>query len=57
MTQWNGYRTWTYSPLEGAMADPMAEEVLQEIETYFSRFQKTVAQNIETRPIMDLRMV
>ena len=57
MTQCNGYRTWTYSPLEGAMADPMAEEVLQEIETYFSRFQKTVAQNIETRPIMDLRMV
>ena len=32
----------------------MAEAVLQEVETYISRLQNTVAQFIKIRPIMDL---
>ena len=32
----------------------MAEVGLQEVETYVSRHQNTVAQYIVTRPIMDL---
>ena len=39
-----------YLPLE----DAMAEAVLQEVETYVSRRQNTVAQFIVTRPIMHL---
>ena len=39
-----------YPPLE----DAMAEAGLQELETYVSCFQNTVAQYIVTRPIMDL---
>ena len=39
-----------YPPLE----DAMAEAGLQEVETYVSRRQNTVAQFIATRPIMDL---
>ena len=32
----------------------MAEAVFQEVETYVSHLQNTVAQFIATRPIMDL---
>ena len=35
----------------------MAEVELQEVETYVSRRQITVAQYIETRPIMELCLV
>ena len=41
---------WVYSPLK----DAMAESGSQEVETYVSRRQNTVAQYIATRPIMDL---
>ena len=41
-----------YTPLE----DAMAEAVLQEVHTYVSRLQNTVAYVIATRPIMDLCM-
>ena len=41
---------WIYLPLEEAME----ESGLQEVETYVSRFQNTVSQFIDTRPIMDL---
>ena len=41
---------WVYPPLD----DAMAEVELQEVETYVSRRQNTVAQFIATRPIMDL---
>ena len=34
----------------------MAEAGLNEVETYISRRQNTVAQYIATRPIMDLRL-
>ena len=39
------------------MEDEMTEAVVQEVETYVSRLQNTVAQCITTRPIMDLCMV
>ena len=41
---------WVYPPTE----DAMAEAGLQELETYVSRHQNTVAQYIATRPIMIL---
>ena len=41
---------WIYPPPE----DAMAEEGLQEVETYVSSRQNTVAQLIATRPIIDL---
>ena len=41
---------WEYTPLEEAMA----EAGLQEVDTYVSRHQNTVAKFIATRPIMDL---
>ena len=41
---------WVYSPLPEAMA----EARLQELETYIFRLQNTVAQFIDTRPIMEL---
>ena len=44
------YGCWFYPPLE----DAMAEAGLQEMETYVSGLQNTVAQYIATRPIMDL---
>ena len=44
---------WVYPPLE----DAKAEAGLQEVETYISRRQNTVAQYIATRPIMDLCLV
>ena len=44
---------WFYPPLE----DAMAGTGLQEVETYVSRCQNTVAQYIETRHIMDLCLV
>ena len=43
-------RGWFYAPLE----DAVAEAGLQEVETYFSCRQNTVAQYIATRPIIDL---
>ena len=43
-------RGWFYAPLE----DAVAEAGLQEVETYFSCRQNTVAKYIATRPIMDL---
>ena len=43
---------WIYPPLEYAMA----EAVFQEVDTYVSCRQNTVAQYIATRPIMDLCM-
>ena len=43
-------RGWFYPPLE----DVMTEAGLQEVETYVSRRQNTVAQYISTRPITDL---
>ena len=43
-------RGWVYPLLE----DAMVEEGLQEVETYVSQLQSTVAQYIATRPIMDL---
>ena len=48
---WQGRdRVWVYLPLD----DVMAEVELQEVETYVSRRQNTVAQFIASRPIMDL---
>ena len=44
---------WLYPPLE----DVMADAGLQEVETYVSHHQNTVAQYIATRPIMDLCLV
>ena len=44
---------WFYPPTE----DAMAEAGLQEVETYVSCRQNTVAQYIATRPITDLCMV
>ena len=44
---------WVYPPLE----DVMVEAGLQEVETYVSHHQNTVAQYIATRPIMDLCLV
>ena len=41
---------WIYPPLE----DAMAEAGLQEVDTYVSRCQNTVAQFIATRPIRNL---
>ena len=41
---------WVYPPLK----DAMAEAVLQEVETYVSCCQNTVAQYISTSPTMDL---
>ena len=41
---------WVYLPLEEAMA----EAGLQEVDTYISRHQNTMAQYIASRPIMDL---
>ena len=41
---------WAYPPVE----DLMLEAGLQEVETYVSRRQNTVAQFIVTRLIMDL---
>ena len=46
------YRVWVYPPLE----DAMAKAGFQEVETYFSRLQNTVAQYITTRAIMDMCM-
>ena len=46
------YGVCVYPPLE----DAMAEVGLQEVETYVSRFQNTVAQYFVTMPIMDLCM-
>ena len=45
---WGG--GWFYPPLE----DAMAEECLEEVETYVSFRQNIVAQYIVTRPIMFL---
>ena len=42
--------TWEFSPL----GDAMRAAGLEEIETYVSRRQSTVAQYIATRPIIDL---
>ena len=47
------YGGWVYLILE----DAMAEAGLQEVETYVSRRQNTVAQYIVNRPIMDLCLV
>ena len=48
---WKGrYGGWFYQTLE----DAMAEVGLQDMETYVSGSQNTVAQYIATRPIMDL---
>ena len=44
------YRGWVYPPLE----DAITEVGLQEVDTYVSCLQNTVAQYIATRPIMDL---
>ena len=44
---------WAYPPVE----DLMLEAGLQEVETYVSRRQNTVAQFIVTRLIMDLCLV
>ena len=44
------YGGWVYPLLE----DVMAEVGLQEVETYVSRRQNTVAKYIATRPIIDL---
>ena len=44
---------WFYPLLEYVMA----EAGLQEVDTYFSHHQNTVAQYIATRPIMDLCLV
>ena len=44
------YGGWVYLPLE----DVMAEAGFQEMETYLSVGQNTVAQYIATIPIMDL---
>ena len=44
------YGLWVYTAPE----DTMAEAVFQEVETYVSHLQNTVAQFIATRPIMDL---
>ena len=41
---------WIYPPME----DDMTDTVLQEVETYVSCRQNTVARFIATRPIMDL---
>ena len=43
---------WLYRPL----AEEIVEQGLQEVETYVSRLQNTVAQYIATGPIMDLCM-
>ena len=43
---------WVYPPL----VDAMAEAGLQEVETYVSRRQNTMAQYIVTRPIMELHL-
>ena len=51
---WRGwYSGWMYPPLESTMA----ETLLLEVETYFSRLQTTVAQFIVTRTIMYLCLV
>ena len=48
---WKGRdRGWVYSPLD----DAVAEAGLQKVESYVSRRQKTVAQYIVNRPIVDL---
>ena len=48
---WRGRdEVWLYRPLE----DAMVEAELQEVDTYVSRHQNTVAQNIATKPIMNL---
>ena len=52
MSQINRYGTWTYPPL----GEATEEAGLQEIETYATYRQNTVAQYIATRPIMDLCM-
>ena len=44
---------WVYPPME----DVMAESGFQDVETYVSHRQNTVAQYIAARPIMDLCMV
>ena len=48
---WKGRDVGFYYPL---LEDAMVEAGLQEVETYVSRRQNTVAQYIITRPIMDL---
>ena len=48
---WKGrHKGWVYLPLE----DTMVEAGLQEVKTYVSCLQNTMAQYIVTRPIMDL---
>ena len=47
------YSLWVYPSIE----DVLVEAVLQEVETYVSLQQNTVAQFISTRPIMDLFLV
>ena len=42
--------TWTYPSLE----ELMAEEVVQEVDTYTTRLHNTVMQFIAKKPILDL---
>ena len=50
MPQQNGDRTWTYPPLEEAMA----EAGIREVETYIDHCQNTFTLYIKTSPIIGL---
>ena len=54
MTGWKPWRRKDGRCMYPPLAEAMEEAGLQDVENYISHFQNTVAQFIDTRPIMDL---